>query len=138
MRKVKLSTIFRPHSTLQTRVKLLASFILLAGVASSFFIYQNAQNIPPGYDLAVSRKYLSNLELYGGMINVLLTDLMEWFCGLWQGKDLAFTIAYLTAIVSAGLFFIAELYSLDATAIDGHVGTNECSQYKRTTPNREY
>jgi uncharacterized membrane protein len=126
MRKVKMTTtIFKPLSTLQTRLKLLASFVLLAGVASSFFIYQNAQDIPPGYDLAVSRKYLLNLGLYGGMINVLLTDLTDWFCGLWQGKDLAFTIAYLTVIVSAGLFFIAKLFSLDPTAVDDHVGIIE-------------
>ncbi len=125
MRKDKMTTIFKPHSTLQTRIKLLASFILLAGVASSFFIYQNARDIPPGYDLAVSRKYLSNLELYGGMMNVLLAHLTDWFCGLWQGKDLAFTIAYLTVIVSAGLFFIAKLYSLDPTAVDDHVGAIE-------------
>ena len=116
-----MTAIFKLHSTLQTRIKLLASFILLAGIASSFFIYQNAQDIPTGYDLAVSIKYLSNLELYGGMINVLLADLTDWFCGLWQGKNLAFTIAYLTVIVSAGLFFIAELYSLDSTAVDDHM-----------------
>jgi uncharacterized membrane protein len=125
MRKVKMATIFKSHSTLQTRIKLLALFILLAGAAFSFFIYQNAQDIPPGYDLAVSRKYLANMERYGGMINVLLTDLTDWFCGLWQGKDLAFTIAYLTVIVSAGLFFIAKLYSLDPTVVDDHVGTIE-------------
>jgi hypothetical protein len=120
-----MTTTFKPHSTLQTRIKLLASLILLAGVASSFFIYQNAQDIPPGYDLAVSRKYLSNLELYGGTINVLLTDLTDWFCGLWQGKDLAFTIANLTVIVSAGMFYIAKLYSLDQNAVDDHVGISE-------------
>ena len=125
MRKDKMTSIFKPHSTLQTRIKLLASFILLAGVASSFLIYQNARDIPQGYDLAVSRKYLSNLELYGGMMNVLLADLTNWFCGLWQGKNLAFTIAYLTVIVSAGLFFIAKLYSLNPTAVDDHVGAIE-------------
>lgn len=125
MRKVKMTTRFKPHLNLQARIKLLASFILIAGVASSIFIYQNAQDIPPGYDLTVSRKYLSNLELYGGMKNVLLTDLTDWFRGLWQGKDLAFTIAYLTVIVSAGLFFIAKLYSLNPTAVDDHVGTIE-------------
>jgi hypothetical protein len=125
MRKVAMTIICRTHLTLQARIKLLASFILLAGVASSIFIYQNAQDIPPGYNLAVSRKYLSNLELCGGMIHVLLTDLTEWFCGLWQGKNLAFTLAYLTVIVSAGLFFIAELYSLDTTAVDDNMGIIE-------------
>lgn len=119
----KKNTIFKPHATLQARIKVLALFVLLTGAASSLFIYHNGQDIPPVYDLAVSRIYLSNLELYGGMIHVLLTDLTGWFCGLWQGKDLAFTIAYLTVIVSAGLFFIAKLYSLDA--VDEHVGTIE-------------
>ena len=122
MRKITMNTIFKAHTTLQARIKLLASCILFAGVSVSFLIYRNAQDIPPGYDLAVSRKYLTHLELYGGILNVLLTDLTEWFCGLWQGKNLAFTIAYLTIIVSAGLFFIAKLYSLDPTAVDDRAG----------------
>jgi hypothetical protein len=125
MRKVTMTTTSKPHPHLQTRIKLLASFILLAGEALSFFIYQNAHDIPPGYDLAVSRKYLSNFEHYGGIVNILLTDLTDWFCGLWLGKDLAFTVAYLTVIVSAGLFFIAKLYSSDSTAVGDDVGANE-------------
>ena len=125
MRKITMTAISKAYSTLQTRIKRLASLILLAGVSSSFLIYRNARDIAPGYDLAVSRKYLSNLEHYGGILNVLLIDLSDWFCGLWQGKNLAFTIAYLTIIVSAGLFFIATLYSLDPTSVDDRAGTIE-------------
>lgn len=121
MRKVRTTTILNPHLTLQARIRLLALFVLLAGIASSIFIYQNAQDIPQGYNLAVSRQFLSNLDLNGGTINVLFSDITDWFCGLWQGKDLAFTIAYLTVIVSAGLFFIAKLYSLGPTAVDDRV-----------------
>jgi hypothetical protein len=125
MRKVKMTSIFKPHLTLHARIRLLASFILLAGETSSILIYQNAHDIPSGYNVAISSNFLLNLELHGGMITVLLTDITDWFCGLWQGKDLAFTIAYLSVIVSAGLFFIAKLYALDPTAVDDHGGMIE-------------
>ena len=117
--------IFKFHLALQTRIKLLALIILLAGVASSCFIYQNAKDISPGYDLAVSRNYLSNLGFYDGIMNILFTDLKNWFCGLWQGKDLAFTIAYLTVIVSVWLLYIAKLYSSDPADVDDHMGAIE-------------
>jgi prepilin-type processing-associated H-X9-DG protein len=110
MLKGKKTTIFRPASIPQTRLKLLASFILAAGMASSFLIYQKAQSLYPENDLAESGKYLYNLERHGGEVNVVFADLTHWFRELWQGKPLAFTVAYLSVLVSAGLFFIANQY----------------------------
>jgi hypothetical protein len=120
MRKGNKTIIFRPHSTLQTRLKLLASSILAAGLASSFFIYHNAQNLSPEYELLYSGKYNYNLECHGAMKNVFLADLTHWFRELWQGKPLAFSVAYLTVLVSAVLFFIANQYLPDKDSADEH------------------
>jgi hypothetical protein len=120
MRKGKRTTIFRPYSILQIRLKLLASFILAAGMASSFIIYQNAQSLSPENELAESGKYLYNLERHGGEVTVVLADLTHWFKELWQGKPLAFTVAYLSVLESAVLFFIANQYSLNKDSADEH------------------
>ena len=87
-------------------VNLLATLVLTAGLGAAVLIYQNAEEretriltyegqegssypIPPGD----SKKYLRELELYGGKANVLATELRGWFAGLWQGKSLAFIVA---------------------------------------------
>jgi len=63
------------------------------------FIYPNAGEN--------SKKYIHDLELYGGKAAVLADDLMRWFAGLWHGKSLAFTIACVTIFISLWVFFAA-------------------------------
>jgi len=125
MRKVANTTLSKPHLTLHARLRLLASLVLLAGVASSLLIYRNSHDIPPGYTPAIARNIFSSAEVHGGVAHALLADLMGWFCGLWLGKNLAYTIAYLTVILSAGLFFVAGVYPLPPTAVDDHTGRIE-------------
>jgi hypothetical protein len=45
-----------------------------------------------------SKKYLHDLEIYGGQANVLAAEFREWFSGLWYGENLAYTIAALTLL----------------------------------------
>jgi hypothetical protein len=55
-----------------------------------------------------SKKYLRDLQLYGGKANVLMDELRRWFVGLWHGKSLAFTIACISIFVSFGVFYAAN------------------------------
>jgi hypothetical protein len=55
-----------------------------------------------------SKKYLRDLELYGGKANVIMDELRRWFIGLWHGKSLAFTVACITIFVSFGVFYAAN------------------------------
>ena len=48
------------------------------------------------------------LELYGGKINVLAVELHQWLASLWRGKALAYTLAVLTLMLSALLWFIGS------------------------------
>jgi len=106
----------------RTSLYLLSGIILLAGLGSAALIYRAAANAnTPGSVLGYvegdgsvypvmpedSKKYLRDMELYGGKANVLADELRRWFAGLWQGKSLAYTIACISALLALGVFSAA-------------------------------
>jgi hypothetical protein len=56
-----------------------------------------------------SKVYTHNLELYGGKMLVLTDDIAHWFYGLWYGRSLAVTIAWIS-IITAGVIFFFNNY----------------------------
>jgi hypothetical protein len=93
---------------LQTRLYLITVIILLVGMGGAVLIYLTAENASDnvlGYEN--SKRYIHDLELYGGKANVLANDFERWVVGLWHGKSLAFTVACITIFVSFGFFFVA-------------------------------
>jgi hypothetical protein len=105
----------------QTRLYLISAIILLVGLNGSIWIYLAAANDSKqvfGYETAGgnaylitpenSKKYVHDLELYGGKANVLANEFMSWFAGLWHGKSLALTVACITIFISLGVFFVAR------------------------------
>ncbi|MBA4394301.1 MAG: hypothetical protein C0407_12190 [Desulfobacca sp.] len=112
---------------MSSSLKIISLFILLVGLGCAGLIYRTAENVPPGSvgfeqgDEAVypvlpsdSKKYLRDLELFGGKANVLMDRIRRWFIGLWQGKPLAFTLSGITVLLSAGIFFLAHHVSVDS------------------------
>lgn len=106
------------NSTLQTRLKLFASGVLLAGLGSAVAIYlaagDVAENALGEYAPENSKMFLHDLELYGGKANLLANELMTWFDGLWHGKTLAYTVACIAVVISCGLFYVARQLPSDA------------------------
>jgi hypothetical protein len=100
--------------SLKTRLNLIASIILLVGLGSACLIYVAAGNDEEngaGYELSnpqYFKRYMRDLELYGGKANVLAEEFRDWFTGLWHGKSLAFTVACITVLISLGLFVFAR------------------------------
>jgi hypothetical protein len=104
----------------RTGLCLIGAFILLVGLGSAAFIYQVATNdssSASGYEVIGgfiypssgenSKKYMHDLELYGGKAAVLADEFMRWFAGLWHGTSLAYTVACITIIISLGVFLVA-------------------------------
>ena len=100
---------------------LIGGIILLAGLGSSVLIYELSGDRSAsvlGYEDAGgsvypilpedSKQYLRGMELYGGTANVLADELRRWFVGLWHGKSLAFTVAFITVLVSSGISYTAR------------------------------
>jgi hypothetical protein len=99
-------------STVHQRTLLYLSSVitLLAGLTGALCIYlstggpaDSAQM--PG--LENSKEYLREVEVYGGTANVLATEFMQWFDGLWHGQQLAYTIACIAIFISSFLAFVA-------------------------------
>ncbi len=85
--------------TPRARVRAAAWWLLGAGLAASLVIFLTA---PPDVDDPLqesteSKKYLHDLEVYGGRANVLQDEFRRWFDGLWHGRSLAGTVACLSA-----------------------------------------
>lgn len=95
--------------------------ILLIGLSSSIVIYRAAMNDPgsdSSYELiggfmypaegGNTKKYVHDLQLYGGNAAVLADEFIRWFNGLWRGESLAYTVGFITAALSLVLFLIAR------------------------------
>ncbi len=92
--------------TPEERVRLGTRTILVLGFAAAVVIYMTAQpplENPLGYDPLDTKKYLHDLEVYGGKANVIAAQFRDWFDSLWHGKQLAYTVAVLT-VIAAGTF----------------------------------
>ena len=92
--------------------------ILLVGLASAVLIYLAAMNdtsdstyeivggfVYPGGG-AYNKKYVHDLQLYGGNAAMLGDQFTRWLAGLWHGTSLAYTVACITLLFSF-IFFVA-------------------------------
>jgi len=91
------------------RVRVITRAILAVGFVAALAVYVIAGSRPedPLNEQLTSKKYLHDLEVYGGKANVLAAEFREWFAGLWYGKNLAFTIAALTVLTALVYRFFA-------------------------------
>ena len=106
---------------LHTYLNLIGVLILLVGLGSAILIYriaENDSNSVLGYEEGNgsvypvrpedSKKYLRDMELYGGKANVLVDEFNRWFIGLWHGESLAYTVGCITIFISFGVFYAAH------------------------------
>jgi hypothetical protein len=93
------------------------------------FLLAGARPEDPLADQHSSKKYLHDLEVYGGKANVLAAEFREWFAGLWRGKSLAGTIAVLTVAA-------AWVYRFFATPLPPIEDDLEDSRRPRAGPRR--
>ena len=105
---------------LKTRLYLIAVFVLVAGLGSAAAIYATTSDYcdNAGYELINgqvypispedSKMYMHDMELYGGKANVAADEFIRWFNGLWHGKTLAFTVAFIAALTSLGFVLYAK------------------------------
>ncbi len=104
----------------RTRLRIVGGVILLIGLVSAVVVYvlaDRAADNAVGYDMVdgqayavspgSSKRYIHDLEMYGGKAAVMADELNRWFAGLWQGTSLAYTIGIIAATASFGFFFVA-------------------------------
>ena len=91
--------------------KRIAWAILAVGFTAAIAVYfvNRARPDNPLQGQLESKKYLHDLEIYGGQANVLAAEFREWFAGLWYGENLAYTIAALTLLSVGGVRLVFAL-----------------------------
>lgn len=84
----------------ELRIRRTTRWILVIGLiaAAAAFVAAVARPADPLAEQLESKKYLHDLQMYGGTANVLAAQFREWFVGLWSGRNLAYTIAALTIL----------------------------------------
>ena len=98
------------------RINIIAGIILFVGLSSAALIYLGAENEPDlettyPFKLEDSKRYIHDLELYGGKANLIASDFRSWLDGLWVGKKLAFTVAWTTFFAFAAFLFLANRWN---------------------------
>lgn len=119
--------------TLRKRLHAASIIVLVLGLCSALLIYRMAgdePDVPDGSQVVIvdgeayaiapsdTKAYLRDLERFGGKATVLFVQLEDWFGGLWHGRSLAVTVAWITAFVSLGLFLLAGTMPPDAEPRD--------------------
>jgi hypothetical protein len=102
--------------TRKARIRRITAGILAAGLGGAALLYLRAApraSNPLGYEPEDTKKYLRELEVYGGKLNVVVTQFRTWFESLWQGRSLAFTVAVLTLLLALGFWFVATRLAPD-------------------------
>ena len=91
------------------RIRRVSRLILGAGfaAAAAAYVFAVARPANPLADQLESKKYLHDLEMYGGKANILAAQFRDWFAGLWSGTNLAWTIVALTALTVVVYRFFA-------------------------------
>jgi len=116
----------------QTRLYFVSIILLLAGLGSAIVIFLTAEtdtDSASGYDVVggyvypgmheQNKKYIHDLELYGGKAAVFADEFNRWFFGIWHGKPLAYTIAGLSLLTSLVVFLIARHHAPVVSHISG-------------------
>ena len=102
----------RPCNLEPHHLRWLAFAIVLIGLGSAVFFYATASppsQLPLGYDPFDSKKYVRELEVYGGKINVLAVQFRQWCASLGRGKPLAYTTALLTVLLASLVWRMGSL-----------------------------
>ena len=84
--------------------------ILFVGLLGAELIYYFATDDDAAElarQLARGKAYEHNVQVIGGNFSLYAARLGEWFSGLWQGRQLAYTVAVLSVAIAAACFVLA-------------------------------
>ena len=108
-------------------VSLAILIIGLCGASAIYFLADDSPDEGDGYVIIdgksypggayQSKRYVRDLERYGGKMNVLMDEFNRWFESLWQGKKLGITIGWLSIGVSLIIFLLAGYLYPDPPAV---------------------
>jgi hypothetical protein len=115
------------NAELKRHLRLSCLVILVAGLCGAMLIYLLAEDVPDDslgyvvvngtvYPLATrdSKKYRREVQRFGGKTALLFDDFSRWFAEQWQGRTLARSVAWISILVSLGIYLFANALGPDA------------------------
>lgn len=93
------------------RCYLITIGILATGFGAAVSIYLMAGDDTPENlfaDYEKSKKFSHEVQRMGGKMSLVANDITAWFASLWQGQQLAYTVAGITVVIALGYYFIAS------------------------------
>ena len=90
-----------------------AAGVLLLGLATGAVVYVAAEEDADSMGFEETRAYRHELERFGGKANVLFDQWLRWFSGLWHGKALGVTIAWIGVLLSLGIVVAGHLFAVE-------------------------
>jgi len=106
------------------RLYLIAAAVLAAGALAAALIVFFA---PPDPDMSyltdgadfpvpkdVNRQYQFQIERISGKEGLLAAQFNDWFTGLWQGRQLGYTVFCIAAVVALVCLFFGKVLSVRA------------------------
>lgn len=95
---------------LHEQLLLAGKVILVAGLLLALTVYVfAAQHGGDNGAAQASAHYTQQLELIGGPFQLVLVELDRWFASLWQGTNLAYTLAVLALLSALACFWLSSL-----------------------------
>ena len=111
---------------MRTRLYISSIVILVIGLCCSIVIYLTAGDdaasatsyvVADGVTYAIpastSKMHVRELQRFGGKAAVLFDEIGSWFARLWQGKSLAYTVAWISVFASLGVYLFARYLLLE-------------------------
>jgi len=101
--------------------------ILVAGLIGAALIYwltADSAGKKTEIEYANPRAYEFQIERLGGKATVYVVRFNEWFTGLWQGRQLAFTVAVLAFVIALICFWLSKRLA-EAVPSDRRQGSEE-------------
>ena len=98
------------------RIRFVTASMLAVGLGIALTIYLLATPggaNPRGLEPEDSKKYLRELEVFGGTANLLASQIRGAWNGLWHGRNLAVTVGGLTILLALAFWFIATRRTRD-------------------------
>ena len=106
------------NAELKRRLHLAALLVLVLGLTSALLVYVFIDDAPPEpgayiivdgmkypVDPSLSKRYKRDLERFGGKTSVVMDEFSRWLGRLWEGRQLAVTLAFLS--VAGSLLLLA-------------------------------
>lgn len=114
------------NAELKRRLRLSCLVVLAAGLCAATLIHLFAKDVPDdslgyvvvngiAYPLSTqdSKKYRREVQRFGGKAALAFDDFNRWFAQLWQGKALAKTVAWISVLLSLGIYLFANALGPD-------------------------